>query len=119
MNPHEDDAELPETPFDEVTDVVGPEEEVEEQPERRFRLPGIKPLIFIIAVLLSPIFALVFGLDFALGVLVVAMAFTTWMAWEGANHVDEEQGTRLRRAAMLNGIVAIAVLALLILRQFA
>jgi hypothetical protein len=71
----------------------------------------------VIGILLSPIFALVFGLDFALGVLVVAMVFTTWMAWEGANHVSAEQGVRLRRAAMLNGVVAVAVLALLILRQ--
>lgn len=117
MNHHDTDDELPETPFDEVTDLVGPDEEVHERPGRRFQLPALKPMIFVVAVLLSPIFALVFGLDFALGVLVAAMAFTTWMAWEGANHVPAEQGARLRRAAMLNGLVAVAVLALLILRQ--
>jgi hypothetical protein len=50
-------------------------------------------------------------------VLVVAMGFTPWMAWEGASHVPEGQRERLRRAAMLNGVVAVAVLALLVLRQ--
>jgi hypothetical protein len=114
---HNEETVLPETPFDEVTDLVEPDEEVHEPPERRFQLPALKPMIFVIAILLSPIFALVFGLDFALGVLVVAMGFTTWMAWEGASHVPEGQRERLRRAAMLNGVVAVAVLALLVLRQ--
>jgi multisubunit Na+/H+ antiporter MnhB subunit len=117
MNPHKDEAELPETPFDEVTDLVGPEEEVREEPERRFHLSALMPMIFVIAILLSPIAALRAGLDFALGVLVVAMVFTTWMAWDGANQVPAEQGIRLRRAAMLNAVVAVAVLVLLILRQ--
>lgn len=117
MNHQDDEQELPETPFDEVTDLVGPEEDVHEQPLRGIQLPSWKSLIFIVAVLLSPVAGLIFGLDFALGVLVVAMVFTTWMAWEGARHVPVQDGARLRRAAMLNALVALAVLALLILRQ--
>ncbi|HEV2072494.1 MAG TPA: hypothetical protein VGR29_02525 [Thermomicrobiales bacterium] len=115
-NHHE--AELPETPFDEATDLVGPEEDVPEPSGRRFVLPSWKPLIFILAVMLAPVFGLAFGLDFALGVLVVAMAFTTWMAWEGSRELPHDEGSSLRRAAMLNGALALAVLALLIGRQF-
>lgn len=118
MNRHDEDAELPETPFDEATDIVGPEEEVHEPPGRRFRPPSWKPLVFILAVMLAPLFGLVFGLDFALGVLVVAMSFTTWMAWEGASELPPEERSRLRKAAVLNGVLALAVLALLVARQF-
>lgn len=118
MDRHQDDTHLPETPFDEVIDLVDPEEEIPEQPKRRFRLPLWKPLLLIIAVLLSPVFGLVIGLDFALGVLVVAMTFTTWMAWDGSNDLPPAEGKRLRTAAMLNGALALAVLTLLIVRQF-
>lgn len=85
----------------------------------RFRLPPWKPLVFITGVLLSPVAGLVFGMDFALGVLVLAMAFTSWMAWEGANHVAPEDAPRLRRAAMLNGVLAVAGVVLIVLRQLA
>ncbi len=117
MSRDQHEAELPETPFDEATDLVGPEEEVHEPPGRRLVLPSWKPLIFILAVMLAPVFGLAFGLDFALGVLVVAMAFTTWMAWEGSRELPYDEGNSLRRAAMLNGALALAVLALLVARQ--
>ena len=118
MNRHDCNGELPETPFDEATDLVGPEEDVHEPAVRRLVLPSWKPLIFILAVMLAPVFGLAFGLDFALGVLVVAMVFTTWMAWEGSRELPSDEGSSLRRAAMLNGVLALAVLALLIARQF-
>lgn len=117
MNKHHDEAELPETPFDEATDLVGPEEEIQEPPGRKFVLPSWKPLTFILGVMLAPVFGLTFGLDFALGVLVLAMAFTTWMAWEGAAELPPDEGKSLRRAAMLNAALALAGLALLIARQ--
>lgn len=86
-------------------------------PGSRFRRPSWKPLVFVLAVVLSPVAGLMFGLDIALGILVVAMAFTTWMAWEGASHVSAEDGQRLRKAAMLNGAIAVAGVVLIILRQ--
>ncbi|HWV24723.1 MAG TPA: hypothetical protein VNZ58_11085 [Thermomicrobiales bacterium] len=109
--PDRDD--LPETPFDEATDIGEDRSHV----GRTFHLPSWKPLLFIVAVLLSPIAGLMFGLDVALGILVVAMAFTTWMAWEGARDVPVEDAIRLRRAAMLNGAVAVAGIVLIALRQ--
>jgi len=105
----------PETPFDEATDIG----EDRAHPGRRFRLPSWKPLVFVLGVLLAPIAGLMFGLDIALGILVVAMAFTTWMAWEGAKHVAPEDGARLRKAAVLNGAIAVAGVVLIILRQAA
>lgn len=113
MNQRGNDNEMPETPFDEATDIG----EDRDHPGRRFELPSWKPLVFIVAVLLAPVAGLMFGLDVALGILVVAMAFTTWMAWEGAGHVAAEDAPRLRRAAMLNGAIALAGIVLIILRQ--
>lgn len=111
MNQRDNDA--PETPFDEASDIG----EDRAHPGPRFRMPSWKPLIFVVAVLLAPIAGLMFGLDVALGILVVAMAFTTWMAWEGANHVSAGDAIRLRRAAMLNGAIAAGGVVLIILRQ--
>lgn len=109
--------DLPETPFDETTDLVEPDEAVAKSPLWGFRLPPLKPLLFVLAIVLAPVFGLGFGLDFSLGVLVVAMAVTSWMAWEGANELPREQGDRLRKAAIGNGVLGLLVLALLILRQ--
>lgn len=117
MTQHRDDADLPGTPFDEATDLLEPDRKTAARHERRIRLPHWKPLVFMIAVLLSPVFGLAFGLDFALGVLVVAMAFTTWMAWEGSNELTPRERGRLRQAALLNAILTVAVLGLLIARQ--
>lgn len=117
MSQQQDGRELPETPFDEATDLAGAEAPVEASDDGWFRLPALKPALFVIAVVLAPVFGLVFGLDFALGVLVVAMAFTSWMAWEGAKELPRAQGDRLRKAAIGNGVLAVGALALIILRQ--
>lgn len=111
MNERQDESGEPETPFNELTNAG------KERVGCRYRLPPWKPLIFIVGVLLSPVAGLVFGLDFALGVLVVAMAFTTWMAWDGSTQVPAGDALRLRRAAMLNGVVAVAGVVLIFLRQ--
>lgn len=108
--------DLPETPFDETTDLVDARP-APEQRETSLRNPGWKPLVFIVAMVLSPLFGLVFGLDFALGVLAVALALTTWLAWSGAADLSPEQADRVRKAAILNGALAIGAVVVLVLRN--
>ena len=86
--------------------------------ERERRL-NLKAFLMSVAVILAPFFALVFGLDAALFVLVLAMAFTTWVTWDGANRVGPVLRSRLRVAAVLNGLLALLVLGLLLLRLLA
>lgn len=108
------------TPFDEATDLLDADDLDRRSrpyaPARQVVIPPLRTLVILVAVLLSPLFGLVFGLDVALGVLVAAMAFTTWLAWDGAGQLEPAQATLLRRAAMVNAIVALMALALLLVR---
>ena len=85
----------------------------------RERKINLKAFLMSVAVILAPFFALVFGIDAALFVLVLAMAFVTWVTWDGASRVAPAQRSKLRAAAAFNGVLALLVLGLLILRQFA
>lgn len=117
MNPQRE-PEHPITPFDEANDLQDPGTTEESgSSSRSWRGMSLKPVLLIIAVVLSPVFGLVFGLDFALGVLAVALTFTTWMAWEGAKDMEPEQGDRVRKAAMLNGALAVLAVVLIVVRQ--
>lgn len=116
-----DDAIEPTTPFDEATDLLDEEdlEPHDDEPVRieRIALPPPKTLAFLVAMLLSPLFALAFGLNAALAVLVVAMAATTWLVWDGARRFVPEQAALMRRAALANAVVALMALALLLVRM--
>ena len=108
------------TPFDEATDIID-EEDLDERDDGRMRierisLPPAKALVVLVAIVLSPVFALPFGLNAALTVLVLAMAFTTWLAWDGARRLVPEQAALLRRAALVNAVLALMALALLLAR---
>lgn len=113
-NGHNDEPAAPRTPFDEATDLLDSDEELMEI--RGLRMPPVRALIILVAVVLSPLFGLAFGLNFALGVLVFAMGVTTWLAWEGSQRLVPEQADRLRKAAVLNGALAVVVLLLLVVR---
>lgn len=113
-NGHYEEPKAPTTPFDEATDLVDSDEELTEI--RGLRMPPVRALVILVGIILSPLFGLVFGLDFALAVLVFAMAVTTWLAWEGSKRLVPEQSDRLRKAAMLNGALAVVVLLLLVVR---
>lgn len=117
-NGHDPDAIEPVTPFDEATDLLDDDND-DLIALDRLRMPSPKEFLILGGVLLSPLFGLVFGLNVALGVLVVAMAFTTWVAWDGAGRLVPEQATVLRRAAMLNAFIAVLALGLLIVRVLA
>jgi hypothetical protein len=110
------------TPFDEATDLLEADDINRRSgayaPARQVVIPPLRTLVILVAVLLSPLFGLVFGLDVALGVLVAAMAFTTWLAWEGASQLESAQASLLRRAAMVNALVALMALALLLVRVY-
>lgn len=111
------DTPEPMTPFDEATDLIDEGDDPGDGVTiDRLRMPPVPALMFLVAILLSPLFGLVFGLNFAMGVLVIAMAVTTWLAWEGANRLVPEQRDRLRMAAMMNAAVGVLVLLLLIAR---
>lgn len=117
-----DEAIEPTTPFDEATDLLD-EEDLDPRDDDlvridRIAVPPPKTLVILIAILLSPLFALVFGLDAALAVLVLAMAFTTWLVWDGAGRFVPGQARLLRRAALANAVVALMALALLLVRVF-
>lgn len=113
---HDPDSIEPVTPFDEATDLLDDDNSDDLMQIDRLRMPSAKALVILGAVLVSPLFGLVFGLDFALGVLVFAMAFTSWMAWDGASRLVPAQATMLRRAAALNALFAALILALLLVR---
>lgn len=117
-----DDAIEPTTPFDEATDMLD-EEDIDPRDDdlvriQRITMPPARTLVILIAILLSPLFGLIFGLDAALAVLVIAMAFTTWLVWDGAGRFVAPQATLLRRAALANAVVALMALALLLARVF-
>jgi hypothetical protein len=118
MQNHEQDDEpgVPSTPFDEATDLIDDETATDLIEVDRIRVPPLKAMLILGAILVSPIFGLVFGLNFSLGVLVFAMAITTWMAWEGSKGLVPAQAAQLRKAAMLNGLLAVLVLVLLVVR---
>jgi hypothetical protein len=113
---HDPDSIEPVTPFDEATDLMDDNTDEVLLEIDRLRVPPPKTLAILGAILLSPLFALVFGLNFALGVLVVAMAFTSWMAWDGASGLVPAQAKMLRRTAALNAIFAFLILGLLLVR---
>lgn len=108
------------TPFDEATDLRDEGDAAGDGDDlmriERISLPSPKVLVMLVAIMLSPVFALVFGLDVALGVLVIAMALTTWLAWDGASRLVPEQATLLRRASLANAVIALMALALLLVR---
>lgn len=117
---HEDAIE-PTTPFDEVTDLLD-EEDLEPHDDERVRIehitmPPPRTLLFLLAMVLSPLFALAFGLNAALFALVLAMAATTWLVWDGARRFVPEQAALLRRAALANAVVGLMALALLLIRM--
>lgn len=117
-NGRDDDPIDQTTPFDEATDLID-EEDGDLVQINRVRVPSVKSLVFLGGILVSPLFGLLFGLNVALGVLVVAMVVTTWMAWEGSKQLVPAQAAQLRKAAILNAVVAVVVLLLLVLRVMA
>ena len=115
MNPRQDETERG---WDASPERRRAEQEYHAAQERE-RTVNFKAFLMSVGVILAPFLALIFGIDAALFVLALAMGFVTWLTWAGANHVAASQRTKLRAAAVFNGGLALLVLVLLILRQFA
>lgn len=116
INGRDDEPCEPTTPFDEATDLIDEDKGDDLVQIEGIRLPPIQSILVLVAILISPLFGLFFSLEVALGVLVVAMCVTTWLAWEGASRLVPAQAAQLRKAAILNGVVAVIVLLLLVAR---
>jgi len=116
-SPQGDDSRRDEYTWRQADDVRMREEAAFAAMERDRKL-NLKAFLMSVAVILAPFFALLFGLDAALFVLGLAMLFTSWVTWGGASHVAPSLRSKLRAAAMFNGVLAALVFGLLVLRQF-
>ena len=81
----------------------------------RDRAATIKAMVITMAIVIAPFLALIFGLEFALGVLAAGLAFTTVVTWLGARRVNPGLRFKLYVAAGLNGAMLIALLIVLAL----
>lgn len=81
---------------------------------RRNNQVNLKAFLMTIAIVVAPFLALVLSLDLALGVLAVALGFTTWLTWMVAEEQGAMTGSRLRVAAALNGVLMVVVLLILV-----
>lgn len=75
---------------------------------------NLKAFLLTIAVVMAPFFALVFGIEVALGVLAAGLAFTVWLTWMASNTSGPMQRSRLRTMAVLNVFLLLGVLAILV-----
>lgn len=80
------------------------------------RLPAPPLLLLGISILIAPLLGLIISVEVALVVLVLALGFTTFLAWEFAKRAPEAKATALRKAAMLNWLLAMLALVLLVIR---
>lgn len=96
-----------------------PEADKDRQREERLRRDQkvtMRAALFSLAIVIAPFLALLFSLDFALGVLAAALGFTTWLCWIGSQEVGPAVAGRLRAAAILNGVLGLVVAVILVLR---
>lgn len=96
-----------------------PEAEKDRQYEERLqqdRKVTLRAALFSLAIVISPFLALIYSLDLALGVLAVALGFTTWLCWIGSQEVGPAVAGRLRAVAILNGVIGLVILGILVLR---
>ena len=91
-------------------------ERAEAERIRRHNRTNLKALLMTLAIVIAPFLALLISLDFALGVLAAALAFSTWLTWKVAGDVGPVQGSRLRVVAWMNLALMLAVLLVLYLR---
>lgn len=82
----------------------------------RDRAATIKAMVITMAIVIAPFLALVFGIEFALGVLAAGLAFTTVVTWSGARRVNPALRFKLQIAAGLNAMLLIAILIVLLLK---
>ena len=83
---------------------------------RRENRVNLKALLFTLAIVMAPFFALLISIDLALGVLAAGLGFTTWLTLKGSREVGPLLRSRLRTVAALNFVIMLAVILILVLR---
>jgi hypothetical protein len=91
-------------------------EQAEAERIRSENRTNLKALLMTLAIVIAPFLGLLVSLNFALGVLAVALAFSTWLTWKVAGDVGPVQGSRLRIMAGMNLALTLLVLLVLSLR---
>jgi hypothetical protein len=86
---------------------------------RKQQIATIKAMLLTLAIVAAPFVALLYSVELALGVLVAALGFTTWLTWQASEALGPAQRGRLRAGAALNAVMMLAALVILILRLLA
>jgi hypothetical protein len=86
---------------------------------RRQQVATIKAMLLTLAVVAAPFLALLYSVELALGVLAMALGFTTWLTWQASTAVGPAQRGRLRAGAVLNAAMMLGAIAILVLRSLA
>jgi hypothetical protein len=72
--------------------------------------------LFVAGMVLAPFLALVYGLNIGLGVMTLALAATTYIAFDLSRTVDLTQQPRVRTLAIATAALALLCLAVLLVR---
>lgn len=83
---------------------------------QRARKINVQAILFTLAIVVAPFLALLYSMDLALGVLSLALGFTTWLTLHVANMSGPVYRSRLKTAAILNGVMMVATVTVLVLR---
>lgn len=67
------------------------------------------------AMVIAPFLALVIDVVYGVGVMVVALGLTAWLAWSGAGYADPDRARRLRILAVINTALAVAGVVVIVL----
>ena len=81
--------------------------------QMRTRLPGC---LLSASILAAPFVGLLYDIDLALGIAVVALAAAAYLAWDSRALAPVDYRRRLRTVAVVNAVLAGLVLLLLVLR---
>lgn len=83
---------------------------------QRARMVNLKAMGLTLAIVIAPFLALLYSMNLALAVLALALAFTTWLTWQAVAMVSPAYASRLKAAAVLNGLMTLATVMILALR---
>ncbi|MGC4107452.1 MAG: hypothetical protein QM753_14100 [Thermomicrobiales bacterium] len=72
-----------------------------------------KAMLITMGVIMAPFIGLLYDMKLAVGLLGVALAFTTIVAWMGANRANPALRPRIRVSALLNGVLALVTFGVL------
>jgi hypothetical protein len=83
---------------------------------QRARVVNLKAMGFTLAIVIAPFLALLYSMNLALAVLALALGLTTWLTWQTTGMVAAAHASRLKAAAVLNGLMTLVTVVILALR---